>query len=152
MQVRLLCSGGIWRESGLTSSCLHAVRLRGLSATGVMPGIMNPRHDPEGGVGRLPTPSSAAHCILPSEPKSLLARNFLFVRLAKDLDFIPASSFSSCRSVSFAPCDAHGGPYTLDGGNALETGKSLWGEDRGCTVETACLIYNLILLLVSLLD
>jgi hypothetical protein len=29
------------------------------------PGIMNPRRDSEGGVGRLPTPSSPANCIDP---------------------------------------------------------------------------------------
>jgi hypothetical protein len=29
MQIRLLSSRGIWRESGLTSSCLHAVRVEG---------------------------------------------------------------------------------------------------------------------------
>src|SRR5467141_714960 len=49
-------------------------------------------------------------------------------RLANDLDFIPDSSFSTSRSLSFAPSMRVEDPYALDCGDALETGESLRGE------------------------
>src|ERR1700722_4775733 len=52
---------GIWRESGLTSSCLHAVLGGGVCPRlEKCPGIVNPRRDSEGGVACLPTPSPPA--------------------------------------------------------------------------------------------